>query len=94
VNPSYIWRYVKKLKEGKVALVARAKARKITAKGIVVDTSDGEKLVEAETVILAEMGSVNDLSKARKGVYTIGDAVMPRRGNAAILDGYRMGVRL
>ena len=94
VNPSYIWRYMSKLKEGKVALVGFAKPKEITATGIAVETPDGEKLVEAETVILAEMHSVNDLAKARKGVYVIGDALTPRRGNSAVLDGYKMGMRL
>jgi 2,4-dienoyl-CoA reductase (NADPH2) len=94
VNPSYIWRYMSKLKEGKVALVGFAKPKAITAKGIEVETPDGEKVVEAETVILADMQSVDDLAKARKGVYVIGDALIPRRGNSAVLDGYKMGMRL
>ena len=34
------------------------------------------------------------LKKARKGASTIGDALQVRRGNGAILDGYRMGMRL
>ena len=94
VNPSYIWRYMTKLKEGKVVRVAFAKPKEISAKGILVDTPDGEQLVEAETVILATMRSVNDLGKARKGLNVIGDALLPRRGNSAVLDGYKMGTRL
>ena len=46
------------------------------------------------TVILADMRSVDELRKAKQGVYTIGDALIPRRGNSAILDGYKMGMRL
>jgi 2,4-dienoyl-CoA reductase (NADPH2) len=94
VNPSYIWRYMSKLKEGKAVRVAFAKPKEITDTGVVVDTPDGEITVEADTVILADMHPVNELSKAKKGIFTIGDAVMPRRGNSAILDGYRMGMRL
>ena len=94
VNPSYIWRYMSKLKEGKVALVGFAKPKAITAQGIQAETPDGEKLIEAETVILADMQPVNDLAKARKGAYLIGDALIPRRGNSAVLDGYKMGMRL
>ena len=45
-------------------------------------------------IILAQMHPVNKLFKAKKGVYLIGDALIPRRGNSAILDGYRMGMRL
>jgi len=94
VNPSYIWRYMSKLKEGKAVRVAYAKPKEINDKGILVETPEGEKLVEADTVILADMAPVNELSDAKKGVYTIGDALNPRRGNNAILDGYRLGMRL
>jgi 2,4-dienoyl-CoA reductase (NADPH2) len=94
VNPSYIWRYMSKLKEGQVARVAFSKPKQITEKGILLDTPEGEKLIEADTVILADMQPVNDLAKAKKGIYTIGDAVIPRRGNSAVLDGYKMGMRL
>ena len=94
VNPSYIWRYMKKLKEGSVNQVPFAKPKEITGKGVLVETAEGEKLLEADTVILADMQAVNDLSKAKEGIYTIGDAMIPRRGNSAIQDGYRMGMRL
>ncbi len=94
VNPSYIWRYMTKLKEGGVSLVNFSAPKEITEKGVLVKTAEGEKLIEAETVILADMHPANDLSKARKGVYAIGDAVIPRRANSAILDGYKMGMRL
>lgn len=94
VNPSYIWRYMKKLKESKVNLVSHSKPAEINEKGVVVKTPEGESLIEADTVILADMHSVKDLSTAKKGVFTIGDAMIPRRGNSAILDGYKMGMRL
>ncbi len=94
VNPSYIWRYMKKLKQGNVNRIAFATPKEITGKGIQVETPEGEQLIEADTVILADMHPVNTLSKARKGVYTIGDAIITRRGNSAILDGYKMGMRL
>ncbi len=94
VNPSYIWRYMSKLKEGKVARVAFARPEKITDKGVQVKTADGDKFVEADTVILAQMHPVNDLFKARKGISLIGDAIIPRRGNSAVLDGYKLGMRL
>jgi 2,4-dienoyl-CoA reductase (NADPH2) len=94
VNPSYIWRYMAKLKEGKVARVAFADPKRIEERGILVDTPDGEKLIEAQTVILAEMRSANELGSVRKGVSVIGDALIPRRGNSAVLDGFKLGMRL
>jgi 2,4-dienoyl-CoA reductase (NADPH2) len=94
VNPSYIWRYMSKLKEGQVEKVRYAKPKQITADGVLVESPDGEVTIAADTVILADMHAVDDLSKAKKEIYTIGDALIPRRGNSAILDGYRMGMRL
>jgi 2,4-dienoyl-CoA reductase (NADPH2) len=94
VNPSYIWRYMTKLKEGNVNLVRFAKAKEINDKGVVVKTQEGQSTIEADTVILADMHSVNNLSSAKQGVFTIGDAMIARRGNSAILDGYKMGMRL
>jgi thioredoxin reductase (NADPH) len=83
-----------KLREGSVNLVRFSKAKEIKENAVVIETPDGESTIEADTVILADMHSVNDLSTAKKGVFTIGDAMIPRRGNSAILDGYRMGMRL
>jgi 2,4-dienoyl-CoA reductase (NADPH2) len=94
VNPSYIWRYMSKLKEGKVEKIRFAKPKQITDKGVLIDSPDGEVTIEADTVILADLHPVNDLSKAKKEIYTIGDALIARRGNSAILDGFRMGMRL
>jgi 2,4-dienoyl-CoA reductase (NADPH2) len=94
VNPSYIWRYMKKLKEGNVTLVSFVNPKSITDKGILVDTPEGEKSIEVDTVILADMQPVDELGKARKGIYVIGDAIITRRGNSAVLDGYKMGMRL
>jgi hypothetical protein len=45
-------------------------------------------------VVLADMQPVNGLSRVKKRIYTIGDALITRRGNSAVLDGYRMGMRL
>ena len=94
VNPSYIWRYMSKLKDGKVNRIPFAKPKEINQKGILVETPEGETKIEADTVILADMLPVNDLVSVRQGVYTIGDAMITRRGNSAILDGYKMGMRL
>ena len=94
VNPSYIWRYMSKLKNGNVKLVQFAKPKEIHEKGVTVQTKEGEIIIEADTIILADMHPVNDFAKAKAGIYTIGDALLTRRGNSAILDGYKMGMRL
>ena len=94
VNPSYIWRYMSKLREGKVVLVMKTKVEEIAEAGVVVTTPEGSQTIPADTVIVATMQSVQDLLKGKKGAYVIGDAVTVRRANSALLDGYRMGMRL
>ena len=94
VNPSYIWRYKKKLREGGAITISKAEVKEITDNGVLISTADGEQLVEADTVIVATMKSDNLLFKSKKGILTAGDAITPRRGSHAILDGYRLGMRL
>ncbi|MFC1609499.1 FAD-dependent oxidoreductase [Myxococcota bacterium] len=94
VNPSYIWRYMKKLKDEKAIVLKNSDIREITDKGVIVDTADGEKLVEADTVVIAFMKANQELVDAKKRIYSLGDAITPRRGSSAIQDGYRMGMRL
>jgi 2,4-dienoyl-CoA reductase (NADPH2) len=94
VNPSYIWRYMTKLREGGVNLVRYATPKKISDRGVLVKTKEGEQMVEGDTVILADMHPVSDLRKGKKALFTVGDALITRRGNSALLDGYKMGMRL
>ncbi len=94
VNPSYIWRYIKKLKDENAVLVRNTSVNEITDAGVLVETPDGEQLVEADTVIVAYMKADDDLPGAKKRIYTIGDAITPRRGASSIIDGYKMGMRL
>ncbi len=97
VNPSYVWRYMKKLKEGKVAQVVQSTVKEIHDKEVIVEGPDKkETTIPADTVILAKLVPNKELSygKYAKNVYMIGDCVLVRRGTAAILDGYKMGMRV
>jgi 2,4-dienoyl-CoA reductase (NADPH2) len=94
VNPSYIWRYMKKLKDEKAILHRNTDVQEITADGVVIVTKEGEQKLEADTVIVAYMTAERELSDAKKRIYTLGDAITPRRGSSAIYDGYKMGMRL
>lgn len=99
VNPSYIWRYKKKLKEGKVNVFASCKVKEITDTGVAIIDPDGkEHTLPADTVIVAIMQSRKELEEPLKAicneVYTIGDALSPRRANNAIHDGYRTGMKI
>ncbi|MGQ9647092.1 MAG: FAD-dependent oxidoreductase [Thermodesulfobacteriota bacterium] len=97
VNPSYVWRYMKKLKEGKVAQVVQSTVKEIRDKEVVVEGPDQkETIIPADTVVLANLVPNKEIGygKYAKQVYQIGDCVSVRRGTAAILDGYKMGMRI
>ena len=94
VNPSYIWRYMKKLRDEKAIMHRNTDVQEIVADGVVVATPEGEQKVEADTVVVAYMTSNRELSDARKRIFSLGDAITPRRGSSAIQDGYKMGMRL
>jgi 2,4-dienoyl-CoA reductase (NADPH2) len=94
VNPSYIWRYMKKLRDEKAIMHRNTDVVEIADDGVVISTPEGDKKVEADTVIVAYMKAENELSGAKKRIYTLGDAITPRRGSSAIYDGYKMGMRL
>ncbi len=93
VNPSYIWRYRKKLKDGGVTLHTLHRLIEIREGEVLAKAPDGDQVViPADTVVLSNMESYKPLEV--KNAYTIGDALLPRRGNSALLDGFRMGMRL
>ena len=97
VNPSYVWRYMKKLKEGNVAQIAQSTAKEIRDKEVVVEGPDKkETIIPADSVVLANLIPNKELTygKYAKDVYMIGDCVQVRRGTAAIWDGYKMGMRV
>jgi 2,4-dienoyl-CoA reductase (NADPH2) len=97
VNPSYIWRYMKKMKEGNVVQVTQSAVKEILDKEVVVEGPDKKEIaIPADSVVLANLVPNKDLGygKYAKEVYMIGDCIIVRRGTAAIRDGYKMGMRV
>jgi 2,4-dienoyl-CoA reductase (NADPH2) len=95
VNPSYIWRYMKKLKEGGVKQYPKHKVKKLRDDGVLAEDPDGKEVtIPCDTVVLADMAPDRELKYAKGDVYSIGDAVVPRRANGALHDGYRLGMTL
>ncbi len=99
VNPSYIWRYVKKLKQGNVLRLTKSALKEIKEKSVIVTTPEGEQEIPADTVVIAgplksnnELVEVLDLAAGE--VFTVGDAMAPRRAHNAMMDGYRAGLRI
>jgi 2,4-dienoyl-CoA reductase (NADPH2) len=98
VNPSYIWRYMKKLKEGGVVQITQTTIKEITDAGLTIITPDKkEETVKADTVVLALLVPNTEIGYAQyqtRDVYMIGDCIQVRRGYAAVHDGYAMGMEI
>ncbi|MFH1319173.1 MAG: FAD-dependent oxidoreductase [Bacteroidota bacterium] len=100
VNPSYVWRYIKKLKQGNVNIYNNCKLVEITDEGAVIINPEGEKItVNADSfIVAAPLQSNNELIEpldfACGELYTIGDAVKPRRAHNAMMEGYRTGLKI
>jgi len=95
VNPSYIWRYMKKLKEGGVKQYTSHKIKELTPKGVLAADPEGNDVtIACDTIVLADMAPDTELKYKKGEVYTIGDAIVTRRANGAIHDGYRLAMTL
>lgn len=98
INPSYVWRVRKKLKEGNVQELQRSTPLEVTAEGVLVKTPEGETTVGADTVITAILEPNRELIDVLEGkgieYYIAGDVYAPRRGSHAVNEGYRMGMKL
>ncbi len=93
VNPSYIWRYIKKLKGSGVTQYTRHKVKELTPEGVVALDADGKEVtIACDTIILANLTPDRQLEYANGDVYAVGDTITTRRANAAIHDGYRLGM--
>jgi len=94
VNPSYIWRYIKKLKQSGVNQYTLHKIKEITAEGVLAEDKDGNGVtLGCDTVILANMAPSKELTSKKTNIAVLGDALITRRGNSALLDGYRYGMK-
>jgi hypothetical protein len=85
------------MKEGGVVQMAKCSVREIREGEVIVETPEGEVKLPCETVVLADMQPFKPFKapvKEGREVFIIGDALITRRGNSAILDGYKLGMSL
>lgn len=98
INPSYVWRVRKKLKEGGVQEYRLSTPVKVTDEGLVVKTPEGETTIAADTIVAAKPESNRQLIDVleQKGVKfrSIGDAYAPRRGSNAVNEGFRAALEI
>ncbi len=99
VNPSYVWRYIKKLRDHKVTTYRDCTIEEITDNGAIIKALHGVRIpVVANTIVYAEREPVSYLkdkaNELRIEVHVVGDALVPRALSNALHDGYRTGIRI
>ncbi|MBN1613064.1 MAG: FAD-dependent oxidoreductase [Deltaproteobacteria bacterium] len=97
MNRSTRWTYIQSLQtQPNLEMITKAKAVRITDAGVVYNQQGEEKLIEADTVVIA-VGTKpeNSLVEAVKGLaketYAVGDCVEARMIRDAIHEGYDVG---
>jgi 2,4-dienoyl-CoA reductase (NADPH2) len=100
VMPSFKWRHSTWVDELGIATLTQSRVTRVTADAVFVATVNGdERVIAAETVIAATPRAPNqqlfhELEWMIDELHGCGDALVPRGLDAAIHEGFRLGVRL
>ena len=100
VMPSFKWRHNAWVEELEIKTLTSSSVTRITADGVTVLNGKGaEVVVPADTVIAASPRKSNqelfqEFEWMIDELHGCGDAIMPRGLDAAIAEGYRLGVRI
>jgi 2,4-dienoyl-CoA reductase (NADPH2) len=97
--PSFKWRHSAWVEELEIRTLTLSRVTRVTAEGVHVANGKGETFVPADTVIAAGPRKSNqemfrDFEWMIDELHGCGDAIMPRGLDAAIQEGYRLGVRI
>ena len=100
VMPSFKWRHSTWVEELDIKTLTSSRPKRITAEGVGVVNAKGEEtFVAADTVIAAGPRKSNqelfrEFEWMIDELHGCGDAMIPRGMEAAIAEGYRLGVRI
>jgi len=100
VMPSFKWRHTAWVDELEIATLTSSRVTRVTPEGCTVVNAKGEeRLVPADTVIATAPRRSNqelfhEFEWMIDELHGCGDAVVPRGLDAAIHEGYRLGVRI
>lgn len=100
VMPTFKWRHNAWVEELEIPVLTSTRLLRVTGAGAtVVDAKDVESTLPADTVIAAAPRVSNqalfaDFEWMVDELHGCGDALMPRGMDAAIHEGYRLGVRI
>ncbi|MDY6968033.1 MAG: FAD-dependent oxidoreductase [Spirochaetota bacterium] len=91
---------LEELEKNGVELLTKVKYKEITDKGLIlIDENNNERLIEADTIILAAGAKSNDslynkIKGKVKELHKAGDCIEPRQIGEAVKEGLRIGLNL
>ena len=93
------WTIMRALREVGVSMVSSAKVERITDKGVIVEIDGEDKLIEADTVVIAvghrsDDKLLEELRAKAPEVHGIGDCIEPRTALEAIREAYDIAIRI
>jgi 2,4-dienoyl-CoA reductase (NADPH2) len=100
VMPSFKWRHSAWVEELNIRTLTSSRPRRVTGDGVSVVNAKGEEtFIPADTVIAAGPRKANqelfrEFEWMIDELHGCGDALIPRGMDAAIAEGYRLGVRI
>ena len=100
VMPSFKWRHSAWVEELNIRTLTSSRPKRVTAEGVTVVNAKGEEtFIPADTVIAAGPRKANqelfrEFEWMIDELHGCGDALIPRGMDAAISEGYRLGVRI
>lgn len=100
VMPTFKWRHTTWVEELGIPVHTSSRLKRVTAEGaVVVDAKGSETLVSADSVVAAGPRRANqelftEFEWMVDELHDCGDALMSRGLDAAIHEGYRLGVRI
>ena len=97
INPGCRWSIMKRVRQLGIELLGETKVVSITKAGVVVQNADGERILPADTVVMAAGAKHNtdmyeQLKEHFEHVDLIGDAVKVAKIPDAISSGYYLGI--
>ncbi|MEL7567222.1 MAG: FAD-dependent oxidoreductase [Dehalobacterium sp.] len=99
IGPSTRWSMLAKLKQFHVKIMDQTKVVAVNREGVLVEKTDGQELIPADTVILAGGACSNDevflqLKEKTDKISIIGDAKKPRKMLDAVREAYEEALRV
>jgi len=96
ILPTTRYAIIQKIKENGIPVYLKAKAERITPKGVEINRNGQLEVINSDSVVIAigmesTLKKIEDFKRLVKEVYVIGDCLSPRKIRDAIHEGAKVG---